>query len=107
MCASGGCGSSHEARPSTYRHVISAFSLAPAESTPFETQGNASHSQGNLSSLQEAPLKGRAKYKNLSKRVAAMKKGKLTSRIFGIALVLVPGGVMPGGAPHYRERRVT
>ena len=39
------------------------------------------------------------KHKTVNKECAAIRRGKLMARTFGIALVPVPGGAMPGGTP--------
>ena len=39
------------------------------------------------------------KHKTVNKRWAEIRRGKLMGKSFGIALVPVLGGVMPGGSP--------
>jgi hypothetical protein len=51
-------------------------------------------------------LRGEDKHEMVSEGCAAIRRGELTGKTLGIALVPVPGGAMPSGAPRYRERRV-
>ena len=93
MCASEGCDSSYHVQSSTCRYVASALFSATVKSTHARPPSViAMRSLG----LERSVTKGDGKYRGVNKRGTSKEKGKLVSRIFGVAVVFAMIGAMLG-----------